>query len=222
MHLDRLTSYNKLLQSGLVAIFYHPDPTISRKIVSACIEGGAEFVEIVNRGDQALTVFSDLSQWIRKENLPVVLGAGTIMEASTAAVFVAHGADFIVAPTLNAEIAHFCNRRKIPYVPGCFTPTEINFAEELGCEIVKIFPSSTLGPGFLRDLLAPMQWSRIMPTGGGVDATKECITSWIQAGAACFGMGPKLIRKDWVDKGDFNSIKLAVRDVLSWISEARK
>jgi 2-dehydro-3-deoxyphosphogluconate aldolase/(4S)-4-hydroxy-2-oxoglutarate aldolase len=219
---DRLTVYRTMLDSGLVPLFYHPDVDVAQSVARAVADGGAVVLEFTNRGENALPVFAGLKSYLERESSPLILGVGSVVDAPTAALYLAHGADFVVGPVLNPEIARLCNRRKIAYIPGCATTTEISSAEELGAEIVKVFPGSTLGgPKFIRSVLAPMPWARIMPTGG-VDATCENITDWIQAGAACLGMGSKLIRKDLVASQEYAAITGQVREVLSWIQEARQ
>ena len=123
----------------------------------------------------------------RRQN-DVILGVGSVPDAPTAALFIASGANFIVSPSLNPEVARLCNRRKIPYLPGCLTPTEIATAEELGVEICKIFPGNVGGPEFISAVMAPCPWTRLLPTGG-VDATEESVNAWIKAGAGCGGHG---------------------------------
>jgi 2-dehydro-3-deoxyphosphogluconate aldolase/(4S)-4-hydroxy-2-oxoglutarate aldolase len=217
----RLDVYNAMLSTGLVPLFYNDDTSVSEKVVKACVEGGAKLMEFTNRGDKALPVFTQLNAFIEQEDLPIILGVGSVIDAPTAALYIAHGANFIVGPVLNPEVARLCNRRKIAYVPGCGTASEISEAEELGAEIVKVFPGSTLGgPRFIKSILGPMPWARIMPTGG-VDATEENIKGWIEAGACCVGMGSKLVRKDLVATGDYGAIADIVRQVLAWIEEAR-
>ena len=154
--------------------------------------------------------------------LGVILGVGSVVDAPTAALYIAAGANFVVGPVLNAEIARLCNRRKIAYSPGCGTVSEISDAEELGVEIVKIFPGAQVGgPSFARAVRGPMPWTRLMPTGG-VDATEESISGWFEAGVACVGMGSRLITKDLVAAGDFDAIAKKVSQVLAWIEKARK
>ncbi len=217
----RLDVYDAMLSTGLVPLFYNDDTSVSEKVVKACVEGGAKLMEFTNRGEKALPVFTHLNTFIEREDLPIILGVGSVIDAPTAALYIAHGANFIVGPVLNAEVARLCNRRKIAYMPGCGTVSEVSEAEELGVEIVKVFPGSTLGgPKFIKSILGPMPWTRIMPTGG-VDATQENIQGWIEAGASCVGMGSKLIRKDWVAAGHYTAITDTVRQVLAWIEEAR-
>jgi 2-dehydro-3-deoxyphosphogluconate aldolase/(4S)-4-hydroxy-2-oxoglutarate aldolase len=218
---DRLTVLNSILDMGLVPVFYNGDIEIAKGIVTACTRGGARVVEFTNRGDFAPQVFLELAKYTAQAEPGVILGVGSVVDAPTAALYIANGANFVVGPVLNPEIARLCNRRKIAYSPGCGSATEIAQAEELGVEIVKVFPGSAVGgPGFARAVLGPSPWTRIMPTGG-VDATRESIEAWFSAGVACVGIGSKLIRKDLVAAGDFDAIASKVAQVLAWIREVR-
>jgi 2-dehydro-3-deoxyphosphogluconate aldolase/(4S)-4-hydroxy-2-oxoglutarate aldolase len=218
---ERLTVYNTILDKGLVPVFYHADIEVAMKIAEACAEGGATVVEFTNRGDFAPEVFKQLSQYMAQTNPEVILGVGSVIDEPTAALYIAYGANFVVGPILNEAIAKLCNRRKIAYMPGCGSASEISYAEELGVEIVKIFPGDSVGgPGFVKAVLGPCPWVRIMPTGG-VDATEESIKAWFGAGVACVGIGSKLIRKDLVAAGNWAEITAKVRQVLDWIKKAR-
>lgn len=218
---DRLTVLNAMIDTGLVPIFYHSELAVAQKVIAACAEGGAQLVEFTNRGDRAWNIFNALVASFESANPSLILGVGSVMDAPTAAMYIASGANFVVSPILNPEIARVCNRRKVVHVPGCGTVSEISTAEELGAEIVKIFPAAQMGgPGFVKAVRGPMSWVRIMPTGG-VLATKEDIHAWIEAGVACLGIGSKLIRKDLVAAGDYEAIRENVRQVLEWIQEAR-
>ena len=210
-----------MLKIGLVPVFYQKDLEKAKKIVEACAKGGARIIEFTNRGDFAYQIFSELNKWIG-ENFPqIILGVGSVIDASTAALYINNGANFVVGPIFNPEVARICNRRKIPYSPGCGSASEISAAEEMGVDIVKVFPGGEVGgPAFIKNMLGPCPWVKIMPTGG-VDATRESIHSWIKAGAACLGMGSKLITKELVAKGDFAAITQKVEDCLWWIKEAR-
>jgi 2-dehydro-3-deoxyphosphogluconate aldolase/(4S)-4-hydroxy-2-oxoglutarate aldolase len=218
----RLEVYQAMFESGLVPLFYHPDLEVSKKVAEACAAGGARVLEFTNRGDYAFEVYKQLSQSLAVDKSPLILGVGSVVDAPTAAMYISAGANFVVGPIFNQEVARLCNRRKIAYLPGCGTLNEISQAEEYGVEIVKIFPGSAVGgPGFIKDVLGPCPWTRIMPTGG-VDASEENIRGWIQAGACCVGMGSKLITKSAVSAGDYASITDQVKRVLAWIAAARE
>ena len=217
----RLEVLSTIVDVGLVPVFYHPDVEVAKNIAAACTSGGARVVEFTNRGDFAPEVFKELSLYLAQEHPDLILGVGSVVDAPTAALYIAYGASFVVGPLLNPEIARLCNRRKIAYSPGCGSASEIAQAEELGVEIVKVFPGTAVGgPAFVRSVLGPCPWTSIMPTGG-VDATEESIMAWFGAGAACVGIGSKLIRKEWVAAGDWMAITAQVRKVLAWIQAAR-
>lgn len=219
---DRLTVLNRMVELGLVPVFYNGDVETAKKIIAACATGGATVIEFTNRGDFAPLVFLELNRYFAETNPDVILGVGSVIDAPTAALYIAYGANFVVGPSLNPEVARLCNRRKVAYSPGCGTATEIAAAEELGVEIVKVFPGSTVGgPAFVKSILGPCPWTRIMPTGG-VNATKENITAWFSAGVTCVGIGSKLVRKDLVAAGDFDTISQKAAQVLQWIREARE
>jgi 2-dehydro-3-deoxyphosphogluconate aldolase/(4S)-4-hydroxy-2-oxoglutarate aldolase len=218
---DRLTVLNAVVGSGLVPVFYNSDLEVAKQIVAACAEGGAKVVEFTNRGDRAWNVFTQLVEWAEKAQPDLILGVGSVIDAPAAALYIGSGANFVVGPVLNAEVARLCNRRKIAYMPGCGSASEISQAEELGVEIVKVFPGTEVGgPGFVKAVLGPMPWTRIMPTGG-VNATEESIRAWFGAGVACVGIGSKLIAKDLVAANDFDGISAKVAQVLAWIRDTR-
>ncbi|MBI5649931.1 MAG: bifunctional 4-hydroxy-2-oxoglutarate aldolase/2-dehydro-3-deoxy-phosphogluconate aldolase [Chloroflexi bacterium] len=218
---SRLETLNAMVDTGLVPVFYHGDLAIAKKIVAACAQGGARCIEFTNRGDFAPFVFKDLAEFVAREIPNVILGVGSIVDAPTASLYIASGAHFVVGPVLNPEVARLCNRRKIAYAPGCATASEISQAEELGVEIVKIFPGGLVGgPEFVKSILAPMPWTRIMPTGG-VEATQASVTAWIQAGTAALGIGSNLITKERIAQNKWDEIAQATAQVLIWIREAR-
>jgi 2-dehydro-3-deoxyphosphogluconate aldolase/(4S)-4-hydroxy-2-oxoglutarate aldolase len=220
-HHTRLHVLNTMIATGVVPVFYNGDVETSKRIIDACVAGGVRAVEFTNRGDFAWDVFTALSKFYAGTNPEVIMGVGSVVDAPTAAMYIASGANFVVGPVLNPEVAKVCNRRKIAYSPGCGTLSEISQAEELGVEIVKIFPGSAVGgPGFVKAVLAPCPWTRIMPTGG-VDATEDSIRAWFEAGVACVGMGSKLIVKSDVAAGDFAAITARVQRVRGWIDAVR-
>jgi len=217
----RLDLFNSIIQSGLVPLFYHDKADVAIDVLKAINAGGSRVLEFTNRGEKALPVFIRLVQFVEENKLPIILGVGSVIDAPTAAIFIANGANFVVGPSFNPEVARLCNRRKIGYIPGCATATEISSAEEAGAEIIKIFPGDTLGgPAFLKSILGPMPWSRIMPSGG-VEATRESVQSWLKAGACCVGMGSNLVRKEWLAASNYAAISETVQSVLSWIKEYR-
>ena len=219
---DRLTVLNTVVESGLVPVFYDGDVEVAQRIVTACARGGARVVEFTNRGDRAWNVFTQLAEWAASVHPEIIMGVGTVIDTPTAALYIGSGANFVVGPVLNPEIARLCNRRKIAYMPGCGSASEISQAEELGVEIVKVFPGAEVGgPGFVKAVLGPMPRTRIMPTGG-VEASEESIRAWFQAGVAAVGIGSSLITKQLVASRDFDGIANRVTQVIAWIQEARR
>ena len=190
-------------------------------IGGAVARGGARVIEFTNRGDHALEVFSELERFCRAAHPEVILGAGSILDAPTAGLYINSGANFIVGPVLNAEVARLCNRRKVAYSPGCGTAGEISQAEELGCEIVKIFPGDLVGgPAFVEALRGPCPWTLLMPTGG-VDITEESLSAWFSAGVPCVGVGSKLVSADLVAAQDWEMLQQRVAETMSLIRRCR-
>lgn len=204
----------KIREAGIIPIFYHKDPDVCRNVIKACYEGGVRVFEFTNRGDFAHELFSDLNKWAEKEMPELALGAGSIVDAGTASLYIQLGANFIVSPILSLDMAKVCNRRKILWSPGCGTLSEISQAEELGAEIVKIFPGNSVGgPDFVRSIKGPCPWTSIMPTGG-VEPTLENLTEWFDAGVTCVGMGSNLITREIVQKKDWAALKDTVTAAL--------
>ncbi|WP_299212024.1 bifunctional 4-hydroxy-2-oxoglutarate aldolase/2-dehydro-3-deoxy-phosphogluconate aldolase [uncultured Aquimarina sp.] len=207
--------------TGIVPLFYHQDIEIAKKVIQACYDGGARVFEFTNRGDHAQDIFTELSKWIDKELPGMILGIGSIVDVGTASLFIQKGANFIVSPILNPEIAKVCNRRKIAWLPGCATLTEINYAEELGAEIVKIFPAAQVGgPDFVKGIKAPCPWTSIMPSGG-VTPEKKNLIDWFNAGVHCVGMGSKLIAKDKNGDFDYNKITELTESSLKIVKDLK-
>ena len=217
----RLNVAMAMEETGLVPLFYHPDPQVCREVIAACHAGGARVFEFTNRGDFAHEVFADIRKWALKELPGMMIGAGSVPDAPTAAIFMQMGADFIVSPSLNPEVARICNRRKVLWIPGCGTVTEISQAEELGAEIVKIFPGNAVGgPSFVKAVKGPCPWTSIMPTGG-VEPTEENLSGWFAAGVTCVGMGSALVTERIVKERNWKSLEAAVRETLNTIKKLR-
>ncbi len=211
---SRMAVLNKIAEQKLLPLFYHPDPEVGKEVLKACYRGGGRLLEFVNRGAFAHEVFTQLSRYTRQELPGMMLGVGSVTDAATASLYMNLGAAFVVSASLREDIAQVCNRRKVPYFPGCGSLTEIGRAEELGCEIVKLFPGGVYGPGFVKAILGPQPWTRIMPTGG-VAPSAESLNTWMEAGAACVGMGSKLISKELVAEQQFDELEERIRDTLA-------
>lgn len=216
----RLQVAQVMKDTGLVPLFYHPDVEVAKQVLRACYQGGARLLEFTNRGDFAHEVFAALNKYALQELPGMILGVGSVTDAGTASLYMQLGANFIVTPVLREDIATVCNRRKVLWSPGCGSLTEIARAEELGCEVVKLFPGSSYGPGFVKSILAPQPWTSIMPTGG-VSPTEENLRGWFEAGVLCVGMGSKLIAKQLVAEGDYEGLKERCAEVLGVIRRVR-
>src|SRR6185503_2861377 len=218
---DRMAVLNAMVTQGVVPVFYHADTEVCLKVIKACADGGAKCIEFTNRGDFAAQTFLEVARHFAKADPSVIMGVGSIVDAPTAGLYIANGAKFVVGPILNADVAKVCNRRKIPYHPGCGSASEISAAEELGCEIVKVFPGSSVGgPEFVKNVMGPMPWTRIMPTGG-VEPTEESLRKWFGAGIVACGIGSNLITKQLLDKQDYDGIEGRVRETVKLIKTIR-
>ena len=221
MYIDRMTVLSAMMDQGVIPVFYHPDFEVCQKVIQACANGGAKCIEFTNRGEFAAHVFFEVTRHFAKADPSVIMGVGSVVDAPTAGVYIANGAKFVVGPLTNPDVAKLCNRRKIPYSPGCGSATEIGYAEELGCEIVKVFPGGSVGgPEFVKAMLGPCPWTRIMPTGG-VDATEESLTQWFKAGVACVGIGSNLITKELLAAKDYSGVEKKVRETIALIRKIR-
>lgn len=207
-------------ENGMVPLFFHSDIEMSKKVLKACYDGGARLMEFTSRGDFAHEVFGALNQYALAELPGMMLGVGSITDAASASLYMSLGANFIVTPVFREDIAIVCNRRKVLWSPGCGTLTEIARAEELGCEIVKLFPGDIYGPEFIKAIKGPCPWTSIMPTGG-VLPTVDSLTSWFSAGATCVGIGSQLISKEILEQQDYDGLKTKVSQVLDIIKSIK-
>jgi 2-dehydro-3-deoxyphosphogluconate aldolase/(4S)-4-hydroxy-2-oxoglutarate aldolase len=220
MRIDRVSVLEAILDVGAVPTFCPNDDAAARRVVSACHEAGARVIEITNRVEGTHRLFRDLVVWASAEFPDVILGAGSIYEAPTAAMFIDAGAGFIVTPILSAEVARLCNRRRVAYIPACATATEISDAEEVGVEIIKLFPAAALdGAEFVRGIHRPSPMTRIMPTN--VAATEEETKAWFAAGVACVGVGSDLITQSLQADPDPSLLTARLREYMGWVSAAR-
>lgn len=211
-----------MVKTGMVPVFYHADVEIAKQVVKACYDGGVRAFEFTNRGDFAQDVFSELERWAKKDCPEMILGIGSVVDAGTASLFLQLGANFVVGPLLNSDIFKVCNRRQVAYIPGCATPSEIGYAQELGAEVVKVFPAGNVGgPSFVKNIKAPMPWSNIMVTGG-VEPTEENLTKWFENGVSCVGMGSNLFPKKVIAAKEWNKIIQLCKDSLAIIDRVKK
>ena len=218
---DKIQVLNKMKETGMVPVFYHSDVEVAKQVILACYKGGVRAFEFTNRGDFAHEVFAECVKFAAKECPEMAMGVGSVVDAPTASLYIQLGACFVVGPLLNADIAKVCNRRLVAYCPGCGSVSELGYAQELGCDLTKVFPGDVYGPAFVKGVMAPCPWSKIMVTGG-VSPDQENLTAWVKAGAFCVGMGSKLFPKDVVDAKDWNYITEKCKESLSYIAAAKK
>lgn len=212
----------KMRDIGAIPLYYNPDLEVMKEVVSACYRGGMKIFEFTNRGDLAHELFAELVKWSKKEMPDLLLGVGTVVDAGTCSLYIQLGAKYIVSPLLNEEMARVCNRRKVMWMPGCATASEINKAEELGAEVVKLFPGPTVGGAkFLKAYLGPCPWSNIMPSGG-VSPTLENLSEWFDAGAFCVGMGSQLISKEIINNRDYKKLEDTARFAMDIIAKLKE
>lgn len=217
---SRIHVFNEMQKTGLVPLFYNADVELSKKVLKACYDGGARLLEFTNRGDYAHEVFNELNKYAEQELPEMILGVGSVTDAGAASLYMQIGANFVVTPVLREDIALVCNRKKVLWSPGCASLSEISRAEELGCELVKLFPGGTYGPGFVKAIKGPCPWTNIMPTGG-VAPTEENLRGWFDAGVTCVGMGSNLVSKEVLANKDFAKLTKSVKDALTLIQQIR-
>ncbi len=218
---SRIEVASVMEQTGLVPLFFNSDIEISKKLLKACYDGGARLLEFTARGDFAQEIFAELTKYAIAELPGMIMGVGSVTDAAAASLYMSLGANFIVTPVLREDIAIVCNRRKVAWSPGCGSLTEIARAEELGCEVVKLFPGGIYGPDFVKAIKGPCKWTSIMPTGG-VSPTEESLSSWFNAGVTCVGMGSKLMVKDAEGNFDYAKITSLIKSSLEIISNLKK
>jgi len=218
---SRIDVATAMKETGMIPLFFSNDLEVSKKVLKACYDGGARLMEFTARGDFAHEVFGELTKYAIKELPGMIMGVGSVTDAAAASLYMALGANFIVTPVLREDIAIACNRRKVLWSPGCGTLTEITKAEELGCEIVKLFPGDIYGPQFVKGIKGPQPWTSLMPTGG-VAPNKENLTGWFNAGVTCVGMGSQLISGEIIKNKDYAKLEQDVKSAMALIKEIRK
>jgi 2-dehydro-3-deoxyphosphogluconate aldolase/(4S)-4-hydroxy-2-oxoglutarate aldolase len=217
---DKLQVITTMQETGMVPVFYHADAAIAKLVIKACYDGGVRAFEFTNRGDFAQEVFAEVVKYANKELPGMIVGVGSVVDPATAALYIQLGANFVVGPVFNPAVAPVCNRRLIPYCPGCGSVSEVSAAQEAGCDLCKVFPGDVLGPAFVKGLRAPMPWSRLMVTGG-VKPERANLEGWFKAGVTCVGMGSNLFPKDVIAAGDWSRITKLCQEALQIIREVR-
>jgi 2-dehydro-3-deoxyphosphogluconate aldolase/(4S)-4-hydroxy-2-oxoglutarate aldolase len=217
---NKIQVLNAMSDTGMVPVFYHKDLEVAKQVVKACYEGGVRAFEFTNRGEFAHEVFGELNKFVAKECPDLILGVGSIVDAPTASLYIQLGTNFIVGPLFNPEIAKVANRRLVPYTPGCGSVSEVGFAQEMGCDLCKVFPGDVLGANFVKGLKAPMPWSLLMVTGG-VKPEEANLKSWFDAGVTCVGMGSNLFPKEVIAAKEWSKITTMCKEALNIIKKIR-
>ena len=218
---NKLQTLNYINENKIVPVFYNSDIDISINVMKALHKGGIKVLEFTNRGDFAWEVFNKLEKYCREYLPDMILGAGSISDETMANMYISSGSNFIVGPLTNKDVALACNRKKVPYMPGCLTPSEISKAEELGCDVVKVFPADSVdGPSFIKSVLAPMPWSWIMPTGG-VDMEEEGLKSWLNSGVFSVGVGSKLFTSEIIRNKDWGLLESQSKKLVEIIKKIK-
>lgn len=217
---NKLQVLKTMSETGMVPVFYHKDVEVAKQVLKACYEGGVRAFEFTNRGEFAHEVFGELSKYATSECPDMILGVGSVVDAPTASLYIQLGANFIVGPLFNPDVAKVANRRLIPYTPGCGSVSEVGFAQEMGCDLCKVFPGDVLGPNFVKGLKAPMPWSLLMVTGG-VKPEEANLKAWFDAGVTCVGMGSNLFPKEVIAAKEWNKITNLCRDTFEMIRKIR-
>jgi len=211
----------KMKETGMIPVFYHKDAEVCKNVVKACYDGGIRVFEFTNRGDFAHEVFNEINKWAISACPEMIMGVGSVIDQGTASLYIQIGTNFIVSPLIDEDMAKVCNRRKIAWSPGCGSVTEINRAHELGAEVVKIFPGSSVGgPDFVSGVKGPMPWASIMPTGG-VSPDETNLRGWFKAGVHCVGMGSQLFPKDVIESKNYQAITDKCKEALEIIKRFR-
>lgn len=218
---DKLAVLNKMAAAPMVPVFYHKNAETAKAVVKACYDGGVRLFEFTNRGDFAHEVFAEVVKYAAMECPEMAVGVGSVVDPGTASLYMQLGACFIVGPLFNHEVAKVCNRRAIPYVPGCGSVTEVGYAQEAGCEVCKVFPGDVLGAKLVKGMIAPMPWSKLMVTGG-VEPSQENLASWFNAGVFSVGMGSKLFPKEKVAAKDWKYVTDKCAECFRIIAELKK
>jgi len=205
-----------LVSQKLLPLFYNESAEASIDILKALYKGGVRVVEYTNRGEKALANFTSLREAVNADMPDMLLGIGTIKNGKQASAYINAGADFIVCPAVNPEVAAITHDAGLLWIPGCMTPTEIATAENSGAGLVKIFPGNMLGPSYVNSIRDLFPGLMFMPTGG-VEAEQNNLEGWFKSGVVAVGMGSKLITKEIVDSADYSRLSADVENALSLV-----
>jgi 2-dehydro-3-deoxyphosphogluconate aldolase / (4S)-4-hydroxy-2-oxoglutarate aldolase len=213
MSFTKIEIFNEIKRTRIVPLFTHDDPTLAVEVLKAAYEGGIKVFEFTNRRKNSFEVFETLVK-SRSQYPGLMLGIGTILDPDTTLRFIDAGADFIISPILKTSMAEVCHRYNKHWMPGCATLTEIVTARDFGAEVIKVFPGSVLGPGFVSSIMPVVPGLNLMITGG-VEPSEENLSAWFKAGAMAVGMGSQLFTKEILEKRDWAQLKKKCSEALS-------
>src|ERR1700712_159532 len=207
-----------IIQQGVLPLYFHPDETTSIRILQALYESGIRVVEYTNRGKQALKNFRSLEKETYKQFPDLILGLGTVLDSKTAGKGIQNGANFLVSPGYSKELSKFSNNENMLWIPGCITPSELLQAQDDEIKLIKLFPASVVGPGFIKSVKEVFPDLLFMPTGG---VNSENMESWFRAGVSVVGMGSSLIGNEIMEQKNFDLLKSNTRALLKQIASIR-
>jgi 2-dehydro-3-deoxyphosphogluconate aldolase/(4S)-4-hydroxy-2-oxoglutarate aldolase len=212
---------DEMKRTGMVPLFTHEDPLEAERVIEAAYQGGIRTFEFTNRKKNSFEVFTHLLKQRSSKFPELMLGIGTVMDGATTRKFIDAGADFIISPILKTDMAEVCRQHDVPWIPGCATLTEIVTAKEHGAEVIKVFPGSVLGPGFVSSIMPVVPDLKLMITGG-VEPNEKNLSAWFKAGAYCVGLGSQLFTKEILTSKNWSLLSDNVREVLSTIKKIRE
>ena len=205
--------YEKIRTKRVLPLFNYADVEICKSVMRACYNSGVRVFELTNRDEAAFNVFKQLVPFVEKELPELSLGAGTILDVETAQQYIDAGSDFIIAPNLEPLVGEVCIKNNIPWIPGCFTPSEIKTAYDLGAEVIKLFPAGTLGPAYLKHLKGPLPFLKIIVTGG-VDLDELSLAKWLDAGVFAIGIGSQLFSNQAILNKEYSLLEAKMKEII--------
>jgi len=220
MRFSKQQIVNAMKGAGIVPLFTHDNPVDAQEVLEVAYSAGIRVFEFTNRRENSFEVFGHLMS-VAKKYPDLMLGIGTIMDGATTKKFLDAGADFVISPIMKIEMSSVCNTYDALWIPGCATLTEIVTARDHGAEIIKLFPASVLGPGFVSSVLPVVPGLQLMITGG-VEPNEKSISAWFKAGAACLGMGSQLFTKEILAKKNWPLLKQTIEETLNLSKQVRK
>lgn len=212
----RAATVSAIEACGAVAVIRMKEPEKLRAVVDALAEGGVRALEVTMTVPRAIQMIEALAPSLPEGFL---IGAGTVLDPETARLAMLAGANFVVSPIFRPETIAMCHRYDVAVMPGCFTPTEILTAWEAGADVVKVFPATSLGPGFFKDVRGPLPQIKLMPTGG---VSLDNAGDWIRAGAVAVGVGTALLDTKAIAAGDYGVITANARRLVASVTAARR